>query len=89
MTKIKVDERALEALVTGPATWQYLERVARTVAARVEAPSHLRVWVKRGDGPRGPFAQVIMEGQGAPAIEFGTRTRPPNAPLRRALWGGR
>lgn len=52
---------------------------------RVRAPSHLLVYARQGVGPRGAFSQVVMAGRGAVAIEFGTRTRRPSAPLRRAI----
>ncbi|MCK9496593.1 MAG: hypothetical protein M0R75_14015 [Dehalococcoidia bacterium] len=89
MSRVRMIPGAVEALAKSAETWQALEVVANAVAERVDAPSHLRVWVKRGDGPRGPFAQVIMEGPGALAEEFGTRSRPPKAPIRKALRGGR
>jgi hypothetical protein len=85
MSRVNMIPGGIEALVDNASTWQALEVVAEDVASRVRAPSRMRVWVKRGRGPQGPFAQVILEGPGALAEEFGTRTRAPRAPLRRAL----
>ena len=79
----------LQAVVESAQTWRQLEVVANDIAKRVQAPRHLRVWVKRGVGPRGPFAQVIMDGPGVLTEEFGNRSRAAKAPLRRALRGGR
>lgn len=71
-----------------------LHEHAKRIAARVRLPSSgpaagkLRLSTRRGRGPNGAFAQVIMRGPGALAIEFGTRRSRPLAPLRRALGGG-
>ena len=91
MSTVRLNHKGIEALAREASTWQQLEEVAEDVAARVQAPSHLQVWVKRGiSTTRGEaFAQVIMEGPGALAEEFGTRSRPAKAPIRRALFGGR
>jgi hypothetical protein len=80
----------MERIATGAKTWQYLEKVANEIAGRVQAPSKFRIWVKRGvahSGRRQAFAQVIMEGSGALAVEFGTKKTRPIAPLRKALRG--
>lgn len=91
ISQVRMIPGGVEALATEAQTWQQLESVANEVAGRVRAPSRMRVWVKRGIGPRGAFAQVIMEGPGALTEEFGSSTRAPKAPLRTALrsMGGR
>lgn len=89
MARVTVFEGAVEALSREASTHRALRAEAEKIAQRVVAPSRLRVWVKAGDGPRGAFAQVIMEGPGALTEEFGSRSRPAKAPLRRALRGGR
>lgn len=91
MTRVRMLPGGVEAVAKDAGTWRQLEAVAEDVAARVQSPSHLRVWVKRGvSSTRGEaFAQVIMEGPGALTEEFGNRSRAPKAPLRRALRGGR
>lgn len=80
-------EKTLEALA-----WPALAREAEKIRSRVRLPSGAKgiqiLPVKRGIGPNGAFAQVIMRGRGALAIEFGSRNGPPVAPLRRALRGG-
>lgn len=78
-------EDELERLAVGA-----LHDAAKKIAARVRLPStgRLRVYTKRGRGPNGAFAQVIMRGPGALAVEFGTRRSRPVAPLRRAFRGG-
>lgn len=89
MARVRMLPGGLEALALSASTWRQLEAVAEDVAARVQVPSHLRVWVKRGiSSTRGEaFAQVIMEGPGVLTEEFGSRSRPAKAPLRRALRG--
>ena len=91
MSRVRANAPGIEQMVKGATTWRALEDVASDIAARVQAPSRLRVWVKRGisSARREAFAQVIMEGPGALTEEFGNRSRPANAPLRRALRGGR
>lgn len=81
-------QRGIQQIVEGAETWMALEKEAQRIAARVQVPSKHRVWVKRGKGPKGAFAQVILEGPAAIAIEFGTRRSRAVAPLRRALRGG-
>lgn len=77
-----------------------LRPIAQRAANAVSLPVNLRAYgyarqesyevtSRAGVGPRGAFAQVIMRGPRAVAIEFGTRTRPALAPLRRALFGMR
>lgn len=62
---------------------------ANKVKARVQVPrraqSKLTLITQAGRGPSGAFAQVIMRGPGALAIEFGSRNNAPIAPLRKAL----
>jgi hypothetical protein len=65
-----------------------LRAVADKVQRKVRAPKHLTLSTRAGVGRRGAFAQVIMAGSGALAVEFGTRTNVAIAPLRRALRGG-
>jgi hypothetical protein len=89
MSIVRIIPAGIEELATSRGMERMLRAEAETVADRVDAPSHLRVWVKAGKGPQGMFSQVIMEGPGALTEEFGSRTRAPRAPLRRALKGGR
>lgn len=91
MSRVRANAQGIEEMVKGATTWRALEEVANEVAARVQAPARMRVWVKRGISStrREAFAQVIMEGSGALTEEFGNRSRPAKAPLRRALRGGR
>lgn len=64
-----------------------LGREAEVVRGRVRAPAKMEVFTRFGIGPRGAFSQVIMRGDGALAVEFGTRRSRAVAPLRRALGG--
>lgn len=69
-----------------------LDEAAEELKARVRIPrrhNRLKLSTRHGVGPRGAFAQVIMRGSGALAVEFGTRRSAPVAPLRRALGGMR
>lgn len=77
-------EEELERLAVGE-----LAAAAERIKARVRLPSSgkLSLSTKRGRGPNGAFAQVIMRGPGAIAIEFGTSRSRAVAPLRRALGG--
>lgn len=77
-------EAELERLAVGE-----LHEAAIRIKGRVRLPyPALTLSTRRGRGPNGAFAQVIMRGPGALAVEFGTRRRRPMAPLRRALGGG-
>lgn len=60
---------------------------AQRIASRVKLPrrANLTLSTRRGVGPRGAFAQVVMRGEAALAIEFGTRRSRAVAPLRRAM----
>lgn len=58
---------------------------AETMRGRVRAPSKFRVFTRKGVSRKGAFAQVIMRGEGAIAVEFGTRRSKPQAPLRKAM----
>lgn len=63
---------------------------AEQIASRVRPPrsAPLETFAFSGVSDRGPYAQAGMRGPGAVAIEFGTRTSPPQASVRRALGGG-
>lgn len=91
MARVKLLQGGLEALASSAQTHQELRALAEEIAQGVDVPDHLWLTVKAGNGPRGPFSQVIMRGPGALTEEFGSRTRRPNAPLRRRLreMGGR
>ena len=73
----------------GPEIAVALGEHAVRIAARIRPParSELTAFAWSGVGPRGPYAQAGMRGPGAIAIEFGTRTSPPQASVRRALGG--
>lgn len=83
------NEPGFGSLRKDPGIWQELEVHANRLKAAVQAPSSQIVTVKRGIARSGrtgePFAQVIMRGPGALAIEFGARGGIPQAPLRKAL----
>lgn len=66
----------------------YLGEVAAERAATIPyIPRHLRVFTRHGVSRRGAYAQIILRGPGALTWEFGNRSRPPRAPLRRAVGG--
>lgn len=78
----------LEEVLNGEGVQRQLEDVARSVQAAAEgAPgtSDLSFRTRRGKGPKGAFAQAIMFGSGALAVEYGSRNNRPYAPLRSAL----
>ena len=66
-----------------------LHEHATRIAGRIRPPASadLTTFAFAGVGPRGPYAQAGMRGPGAIAIEFGTRTSPPQASVRRGLGG--
>lgn len=83
--KIVVHQAGLEEIKRSPEVAEMLGGVADGVAQGVNAPSTVEVSTRHGVGRRGAFAQVVMTGSGALAIEFGSRHNPPLAPLRNAL----
>lgn len=85
MSSVKLFQDAIDSLAEDPAIADELGKAADKVRASVRAPRHLRVWTRRGVGPRGAFAQVGMTGQGALAIEYGSRKNRALAPLRSAI----
>lgn len=87
---VRFSKRQLDDVLNGPAVQDELERHARRVADLASGghgASRLTFSTRKGRGPQGAFAQTIMRGDGAVAIEFGSRNNPPYAPLRRALRG--
>lgn len=85
MTTIRMLPNWKQDLTYDPTVAQQLRLIAGDVASRVDAPSRMTITTRAGVGPRGAFAQVQMFGPGALTVEFGNRSRPPLAPLRRAL----
>ena len=73
-----------------PEIAEALHEHATRIAGRIRPPasSDLETFAFSGVSERGPYAQAGMRGPGAVAIEFGTRTSPPQASVRRALGGG-
>lgn len=87
MTTVRILHDGIRELERSPEVAALLGNEAATVQRRVRAPSHLRLSTRKGVGPRGAFAQVIMRGRGVIPIEFGSRNNAPMAPLRNALRG--
>lgn len=88
MTRVRIFGNAVSEVCNSRGVWLELEKQAEHIKGRTTGVPHtMRLWIKRGKGPKGAFAQLIMEGPGAIAIEYGTRTRAPKAPLRKALRG--
>lgn len=75
------DRQMLESQASAAA----LRAVAEKVSKRVRAPKEFKISTRAGVGPRGAFSQVMMDGPGAVAVEFGTHTHAAKAPLRSAL----
>lgn len=88
MTKVNLFEAEIKALGEDKDVINLLGQEAEKVKGRVRAPKHLVVYTRKGKSRRGAFAQIVMKGQGALAIEYGSRKNPPYAPLRRAMGGG-
>ena len=65
------------------ALYEHAQRIAGRI--RPPASADLETFAFSGVSARGPYAQAGMRGPGAVAIEFGTRTSPPQASVRRAL----
>lgn len=89
--RLQLHQDAGERLLAehGPAVARALHEHATRIAGRVRPPARaaLTPFARSGVGPRGPYAQAGMRGRGAVAIEFGTRTSPPQATVRRAVGG--
>lgn len=86
---VQVHRDAIEQLKFLPEVAEALGAEASKIAPRVRIHGkNVTVFSRHGVGRRGAFAQVIMRGSGAKAIEFGSRNNPPLAPLRKALSGG-
>jgi hypothetical protein len=83
----KFDPNAIRRLAYEKSIVGSLAEEAAKVRARVRTPrrAQLALETRAGVGPKGAFAQVVMRGRGALAIEFGSRNNPPFAPLRKAL----
>ena len=66
-----------------------LHEHANRIAGRIRPPASadLTTFAFSGVSEQGPYAQAGMRGPGAVAIEFGTRTSPPQASVRRAVGG--
>lgn len=85
--RIVVHDDADKVLLHSEATAAALRVVAEKVRKRVRAPKEFKISDRAGVGPRGAFSQVMMDGHGAVAVEFGTRSHAAKAPLRSALRG--
>lgn len=84
--ELRIDPDALESLLWEKPIGYLMREVASDLLQRVAAPPGVDVQMKGGIGrTRGAFAQLIMFHPRARYIEFGTRTQPPKAPLRRAV----
>lgn len=88
MTKVNLFSEAIMKLGEDENVVKALGLEAEKVRSRVKAPRGMTLRTRSGRGRRGAFSQVIMRGQGALAVEYGSRKNPPYAPLRRALKGG-
>ena len=67
---------------------ELLAQEAAKVQSRVRRIRGMTIDTRKGVSSRDAFAQVVMSGQGALAVEFGSSKNPPYAPLRSALRGG-
>lgn len=86
---VKFDDNIIKRIAYEKGVKTNLAEEAEKVRGRVQVPrraqSKLEVSVRSGIGGSGAYAQVIMRGPGALAIEFGSRNNAPIAPLRKAL----
>jgi len=89
--RLHLHDDAAEQLLRehAPEIAEALGEHAKRIAGRIRPPrsAELETFALSGVGKRGPYAQAGMRGPGAVAIEFGTRTSPPQASVRRALTG--
>lgn len=85
--RIRFHETELRRIAESDEVIEELRRHAGKVAgaASAIAPSHLEFSTRAGRAGRGVFAQAIMQGRAAVAIEFGSKNNAPYAPLRKAL----
>lgn len=87
--EVKITSASLKQLLSEEGVRNELLVEANKIKARVQIPRRaqdkLALSTRVGKGRNGPFAQVIMRGPGALAIEFGSRNNAPIAPLRKAL----
>lgn len=90
MSSVHILEAGIKAMGEEREVVAILREKANDLKGRVRLPSRakLSLSTRAGVGPRGSFSQVMMQGSGALAIEFGTRKRRAIAPLRSALRGG-
>ena len=63
---------------------KHAKGVASTASSNRGA-STMRFRTRKGKSRRGAYAQAIMSGDGALAVEFGSRNNPAYSPLRSAL----
>lgn len=88
--RITFHREALDDVLNSDGVQKELEKHAKTVANRAQGSrgtSDLTFRTRRGKSRKGAFAQTIMRGDGALAVEFGSRNNEPLAPLRNALKG--
>lgn len=88
MDRIVWHRNALDDVLNSSGVQKELERHAQAVADSAEGSpgsSRMQFRTKKGKGPKGAFAQAIMSGDGALAVEFGSRNNPAYSPLRSAL----
>lgn len=86
--RIVWNERALEDVLNSDGVQKELQRHAEGIvdsASGATGTSRMQFRTRRGKGPKGAFAQAIMSGDGALAVEYGSRNNPAYAPLRSAL----
>lgn len=87
--EVKIDTSSLKGMLAQDGVRNMLFVEANKIAARVQVPRRaqhkIAVTTRVGKGRSGAFSQVVMRGQGALAIEFGSRNNAPIAPLRKAL----
>lgn len=85
MNEIRLNAAGIETLTNSREMVNELGRIAEDLAGTVNAPADMTIATRKGHSRRGAFAQVQMLGDGAVAVEFGSRNNPPLAPLRSAL----
>lgn len=89
--KIKYLPNADHELSNSESTGRLLKQVADGIKPRVKMPKEdgYELMTFGGRSRRGAFAQLVLRGPRAIFVEFGTKTKAAQAPLRRAVFRGR
>jgi hypothetical protein len=83
--RVRVFNDEVAKIAEDPKVADHLAAKLRAVQGGVNPPSGMTSRVRRGVGPRGAFAQLIVRGDGAVAWEWGSVNNSPAGQLRAAL----